>query len=167
MMALRYLWVQWSTRPDPWDYAAYQLTMAPPVLIALAARSIRFDPTIRSRALVRPKPETCLLVARVRVPSLDDPGVLHRGRLVAGAPVVHPRRASSDFARVHKARHKEPALGAMDGVEHLLGNHVGVLHTRAPGSASRSLVRSAQQSVAADHQQLPSIDLGRRLAAYS
>ena len=47
MMALRYLWVQWSTRPAAWDYAAYLLTMAPPVLIALAAHSIRFDPTIQ------------------------------------------------------------------------------------------------------------------------
>lgn len=46
MIALRYLWVQWSTRPETWDYAAYLLTMAPPVLIALAAHSIRFDPMI-------------------------------------------------------------------------------------------------------------------------
>jgi hypothetical protein len=47
MTALRYLWVQWSTRPEVWDYAAYMLTMAPPLLIALAAHSIRFDPTAR------------------------------------------------------------------------------------------------------------------------
>jgi hypothetical protein len=47
MMALRYLWVQWATRPDSWDYVAYLLTMAPPVLIALAAHSIRFDPTVQ------------------------------------------------------------------------------------------------------------------------
>ena len=124
------------------------------------------DSTGRSPVLVRPKPETCLLVARVRVPSLDGPGVLHRGRLVAEAHVVYPRRVSSNFARVHKARHNEPALGAMGRVEHLLGNHVGVLHSRAPRSVSRSLVRAAQQGVAADHQQLGSIDLGCCLAAY-
>jgi hypothetical protein len=47
MVAFRYMWIQWSTRPDVWDYAAYLLTMAPAVLIALAAHSIRFDPTIQ------------------------------------------------------------------------------------------------------------------------
>ena len=69
MMALRYLWVQWSTRPDSWDYAAYLLTMAPPVLIALAAHSIRFDPTIRQdnrRSLYdRSRKPVCWLLACV------------------------------------------------------------------------------------------------------
>jgi hypothetical protein len=49
MWALRYLWVQWASRPEIWDYAAYLLTVAPAVLIALAAHSIRFDPTIQLR----------------------------------------------------------------------------------------------------------------------
>ena len=69
MMALRYLWVQWSTRPDSWDYAAYLLTMAPPVLIALAAHTIRFDPTIRQddrRSLYdRSRKPVCWLLACV------------------------------------------------------------------------------------------------------
>lgn len=69
MVALRYLWVQWSTRPDSWDYAAYLLTMAPPVLIALAAHSIRFDPTIRQddrRSLYdRSRKPVCWLLACV------------------------------------------------------------------------------------------------------
>jgi len=47
MWAFRYLWIQWASRPQVWDYAAYLLTVAPAVLIALAAHSIRFDPTIR------------------------------------------------------------------------------------------------------------------------
>ena len=46
MMALRYMWIQWDTRAEVWDYPAYLLTMAPAVLIALAAHAIRFDPTI-------------------------------------------------------------------------------------------------------------------------
>ena len=69
MMALRYLWVQWSTRPDAWDYAAYLLTMAPPVLIALAAHTIRFDPTIQQadqRSLYdRSRKPVCWLLACV------------------------------------------------------------------------------------------------------
>ena len=44
MWALRYLWVQWSLRPEVWDYPAYLLSVAPAVLIALAAHSARFDP---------------------------------------------------------------------------------------------------------------------------
>jgi hypothetical protein len=47
MVAFRYLWIQWSTRPEVWDYPAYLLTLAPAILIALAAHSIRFDLTIQ------------------------------------------------------------------------------------------------------------------------
>jgi hypothetical protein len=47
MWAFRYLWIQWSTRPEVWDYPAYLLTVTPAVLIALAAHSIRFDPMIQ------------------------------------------------------------------------------------------------------------------------
>ncbi len=42
MWAFRYLWIQWSSQPEVWDYAAYLLSVAPAVLIALAAHSIRF-----------------------------------------------------------------------------------------------------------------------------
>ena len=43
MWAFRYLWIQWSSQPEVWDYAAYLLSVAPAVVIALAAHSIRFD----------------------------------------------------------------------------------------------------------------------------
>jgi hypothetical protein len=49
MWAFRYLWVQWASQPEIWDYAAYLLSVAPAVVIALAAHSIRFDPSIRAR----------------------------------------------------------------------------------------------------------------------
>jgi hypothetical protein len=69
MIALRYLWTQWSTRPEVWDYPAYLLTMAPPLLIALAAHSIRFDPTIQHedhRSLYeRSRKPVCWLLACV------------------------------------------------------------------------------------------------------
>lgn len=69
LIALRYLWVQWSTRPEVWDFAAYLLTMAPPLLIALAAHSIRFDPTIQhldQRSLYeRSRKPVCWLLACV------------------------------------------------------------------------------------------------------
>jgi hypothetical protein len=69
MTALRYLWIQWATRPEVWDYAAYLLTMAPPLLIALAAHSIRFDPTIQHedpRSLYdRSRKPVCWLLACV------------------------------------------------------------------------------------------------------
>ena len=69
MTALRYLWVQWSTRPDVWDFTAYLLTMAPPLLIALAAHSIRFDPAIQHedhRSLYdRSRKPVCWLLAGV------------------------------------------------------------------------------------------------------
>jgi hypothetical protein len=47
MWAFRYLWIQWSSQPDVWDYAAYLLSVAPAVVIALAAHSIRFDSSIQ------------------------------------------------------------------------------------------------------------------------
>ena len=107
------------------------------------------DPTSGSGFLVRPKPETCLLAARMRLPSLDGPDSLHRGFFVsfsfAATLVAHPRRVSAIHARVHEARDSEPAAGAMDRVEHLLDNHVGVLHDCPSGSASRSLARDAAQ----------------------
>jgi hypothetical protein len=49
MWAFRYLWIQWSSRPEVWDYAAYLLSVTPAVVIALAAHSIRFDPSIEER----------------------------------------------------------------------------------------------------------------------
>ena len=49
MWALRYLWIQWSSRPEIWDYAAYLLSVAPAVLSALAAHAIRFDPSIQGQ----------------------------------------------------------------------------------------------------------------------
>jgi len=75
MMAFRYMWIQWSTRPDVWDYAAYLLTVAPAVLIALAAHSIRFDPTIRQSDTMIPGPCT-----------------IEVGNLFAGCSLAHSLR---------------------------------------------------------------------------
>lgn len=50
LWSFRYLWIQWATRPQVWDYAAYLLSVAPAVVLALAAHVIRFDPAIRSDA---------------------------------------------------------------------------------------------------------------------
>lgn len=45
-VSFRYLWVQWGTRPEAWDYGGYLLSAAPAVLLALAAHVVRFDPGI-------------------------------------------------------------------------------------------------------------------------
>jgi len=107
------------------------------------------DPTGGSTFLLRPKPETCLLVARVRLPSLDGPKLLHLGRVVAfsfaATLVPHPRRVSFFYARVHETRDNESAARAMDRVGHLLDDHARVLHSCPPGSTSRSLTRAAAQ----------------------
>jgi len=128
------------------------------------------DPTRGSAVPVRSKPETCLLVARMRLPSLDGPGRVHRERFVAYAAefsqVGHLRRVSSIRARIHEARHDQSTPGAMDRVDHLLDDNGGALHSDPPGSVARWLARAAQQGAAADQRQLRSIDLGSHLAAY-
>ena len=112
------------------------------------------DPTRGSAVPVRSKPETCLLVARMRLTSLDDPDRLRHERFVADSAefsqVGHPRRVSSIRARIHEARHDLSTSGAMDRVEHLLDDHAGVLHSGPPRSGASSLARAAQQSPAAD-----------------
>jgi hypothetical protein len=71
MWAFRYLWIQWSSQPEVWDYAAYLLSVAPAVLIALAAHSIRFDPDIQQRAehspYERSRQPVCWLLALLPV----------------------------------------------------------------------------------------------------
>lgn len=67
MMSFRYLWVQWSLRPEVWDYPAYMLSVAPAVIIALAAHSIRFDPGTRQQtgpsSYERSRQPVCWLLA--------------------------------------------------------------------------------------------------------
>jgi hypothetical protein len=71
MWAFRYLWIQWSSQPEVWDYAAYLLSVAPAMLIALAAHSIRFDPSIQQRAEQSPYEQSrqpvCWLLALLPV----------------------------------------------------------------------------------------------------
>jgi hypothetical protein len=71
MWAFRYLWIQWSSQPEVWDYAAYLLSVAPAVVIALAAHSIRFDPSIQERAEKSPYEQSrqpvCWLLALLPV----------------------------------------------------------------------------------------------------
>lgn len=47
MWSFRYLWIQWSVRPEIWNFGAYLLSAAPAVLLALAAHAIRFDPSFK------------------------------------------------------------------------------------------------------------------------
>ena len=65
--AFRYLWIQWATRPDTWDYGAYLLTAAPAVLLALAAHVVRFDPNIQDHdpkaQYERSRRPVCVLLA--------------------------------------------------------------------------------------------------------
>jgi hypothetical protein len=67
MWAFRYLWIQWSSRPEVWDYAAYLLSAAPAVVIALAAHVARFDPGVDEHDLVsqyeRSRQPVCWLLA--------------------------------------------------------------------------------------------------------
>lgn len=69
MWAFRYLWIQWSNRPEVWDYATYLLTLAPAILIALAAHVIRFDATIHlageESLYERSRRPVCVLLACV------------------------------------------------------------------------------------------------------
>jgi hypothetical protein len=71
MWAFRYLWIQWSSQPEVWDYAAYLLSVAPAVLIALAAHSIRFDLGSQQRAEQSPyersRQPVCWLLALLPV----------------------------------------------------------------------------------------------------
>jgi hypothetical protein len=66
-VSFRYLWVQWGTRPEAWDYGGYLLSAAPAVLLALAAHVVRFDPGIQehdARAqYARSRGPVCLLLA--------------------------------------------------------------------------------------------------------
>ena len=65
--AFRYLWIQWSTRPETWDYGAYLLSAAPAVLLALAAHVVRFDPGIQEHdpkaQYERSRRPVCVLLA--------------------------------------------------------------------------------------------------------
>ena len=110
------------------------------------------DRTRRSAVSVRPKSKTCLLVARMRLPSLDGSGRLHRERFVAYSAefrqVGHFRRVSSIRARIREARHDRSTPGAMDRVDHLLDDHAGVLLSDPPGPVARWLARAAQRGVA-------------------
>jgi hypothetical protein len=71
MWAFRYLWIQWSSQPEVWDYAAYLLSVAPAVVIALAAHSIRFDPSVQesdeSSPYERSRQPVCWLLALLPV----------------------------------------------------------------------------------------------------
>jgi hypothetical protein len=44
VMSLRMLWLQWSLRYLDWGYGEYLLAASQPILFALAARVVRFDP---------------------------------------------------------------------------------------------------------------------------
>ncbi len=65
--AFRYLWVQWATRPETWDYGAYLLSAAPALLLALAAHAVRFDPSIQEHdakaQYERSRRPVCVLLA--------------------------------------------------------------------------------------------------------
>ncbi len=65
--SFRYLWIQWATRPETWNYAAYLLSAAPAVVLALAAQVVRFDPSIRehdaSAQYERGRRPVCVLLA--------------------------------------------------------------------------------------------------------
>jgi len=65
--AFRYLWIQWATRPEAWDYGAYVLSAAPAVLLALAAHVIRFDPSLQDHdpkaQYERSRRPVCVLLA--------------------------------------------------------------------------------------------------------
>ena len=71
MWAFRYLWIQWASQPEVWDYAAYLLSVAPAVVIALAAHSIRFDPSIQDSDVSSPyercRQPVCWLLALLPV----------------------------------------------------------------------------------------------------
>ena len=68
-LALRYLWIQWTVRPDSWDYAFYLLTVAPAATIALASHTLRFDPHLDDRdpsaQYERNRGPLCILLAIV------------------------------------------------------------------------------------------------------
>ena len=65
--AFRYLWIQWATRPEAWDYGAYVFSAAPAVLLALAAHVIRFDPSLQDHdpkaQYERSRRPVCVLLA--------------------------------------------------------------------------------------------------------
>ncbi len=65
--AFRYLWVQWATRPETWDYGAYLLSALPALLLALAAHAVRFDPSIQEHdakaQYERSRRPVCVLLA--------------------------------------------------------------------------------------------------------
>ncbi len=71
LWSFRYLWIQWATRPQVWDYAAYLLSVAPAVVLALAAHVIRFDPAVRSEdgaaGYERYRQPICWLLASVPI----------------------------------------------------------------------------------------------------
>jgi hypothetical protein len=51
LMSLRSLWMLWSARDVAWDYGEYLLAALQPLLFALAARIVRYDPTSERSAL--------------------------------------------------------------------------------------------------------------------
>jgi hypothetical protein len=65
--SFRYLWIQWATRPETWDYGAYLLAAAPAILLALAAHVVRFDPSFREHdpksQYERSRRPVCVLLA--------------------------------------------------------------------------------------------------------
>ena len=65
--AFRYLWIQWATRPETWDYAAYLLAAAPAVVLALAAHVVCFNPSRPERdptfQYERSRQPLCVLLA--------------------------------------------------------------------------------------------------------
>jgi hypothetical protein len=70
-VSFRYLWIQWSTRPEAWDYGAYLFSAAPAVLLALAAHVVRFDPGIAEQdakaQYARSRRPVCVLLAALPV----------------------------------------------------------------------------------------------------
>jgi len=91
--SFRYLWIQWATRPETWNYGAYLLSAAPAVLLALAAHAIRFDPSIREHdpraQYERSRRPVCVLLALL--PGLMLARVFYiRGSLVNDPMLILP-----------------------------------------------------------------------------